>query len=168
MFKIGDVVVYSATGVCKISDICEKSFGADVLQYYMLSPLMKKSSTVFVPINNEKLTQKMHHVLTENEFEETFAIANSQVFVRPDSESERRNKFTEILNSGNRALLIQMVLDLKLYKSQQIQNSRRLHLADERLLSCSQELLFEEIAYVFEIEQDSVQEFLKSKIPQYI
>lgn len=168
MFKIGDVVVYSATGVCKISDICEKSFGADVLQYYMLSPLMKKSSTVFVPINNEKLTQKMHHVLTKNEFEKTFAIANSQVFVRPDSESERRNKFTEILNSGNRALLIQMVLDLKLYKSQQIQNSRRLHLADERLLSCSQELLFEEIAYVFEIEQDSVQEFLKSKIPQYI
>ena len=168
MFKIGDVVVYSATGVCEISDICEKSFGADVLQYYMLTPLMQKTSTVFVPINNEKLTQKMHRVLTKNEFEEAFAIANSQVFVRPDSESERRNKFTEILNSGNRALLIQMVLDLKLYKSQQIQNSRRLHLADERLLSCSQELLFEEIAYVFEIEQDSVQEFLKSKIPQYI
>jgi len=163
MFKIGDVVVYSATGVCKISDICDKDFGGCVSQYYVLTPLLQKTSTVFVPLNNERLTRKMHYTLTKEEFEAVFAAARKREPVRPESESLRKEKFTEILVNGDRESLMMMVYDLGLFKTEQIESGKRLHLADERLLGFAKTLLYEELSYVFNITQDKVPAFLEEQ-----
>lgn len=164
MFKIGDVVVYSATGVCRISDICEKNFGSVVSQYYVLTPLMQKTSTVFVPVNNEQLTRKMHRALSKSDFEGIFAKARSKQVLKLSTEGERRERFAEIINSGDRLLLIMMICELVELKAQQTMEGRRLHLADERLLNAAGTLLFEEISYVFEIEQNDAQDFLEAQI----
>lgn len=163
MFKTGDVVVYSATGVCKISDICLKNFGGSNLEYYVLTPLMQKASTVFIPVENEHLTKKMHPILSKPDFENVFCSAKKKEPIRPESENERREKFSEILDSGDREALMLMVYDLINYKTQQANCGRRLHIADERLLNSAQTLLFEELAYVFEIDIDGVSEFIGKK-----
>lgn len=163
MFKIGDVVVYSATGVCKISDICDKDFGGFVSQYYILTPLMQKASTVFIPVTNDRLTRKMHHVLTKEEFNSVFSSAKNREPIRPESESLRKEKFTEILDSGDRESLMMMVYDLGLFKTEQLESGRRLHLADERLLNSAKALLYEELCYVFGITEAEVPEFLENQ-----
>ena len=163
MFKIGDVVVYSATGVCEIEDICVKSFGGTKCNYYILRPLMQKASTLFIPIENQKLTCKMHPILSQQEFKQVFLSAKSRDPIRPEGENERREKFTEILESGNRVSLILMVYDLNNFKKTQQESGRRLHLADERLLNSAENLLYEELAYVFNIDPSNVSEFLDSQ-----
>lgn len=163
MFKIGDIVVYSATGVCKISDICQKDFGGLSMQYYVLTPIMQKASTVFIPTNNEKLTRKIHHILSKEEFNDVFSAVKKRKPVRPESEIERKEKFTEILESGDREGLIMMVYDLGLFKIEQIESGRRLHLADERLLNSAKALLFEELSYVFGISCDDIPHFLEQQ-----
>ena len=39
MFNIGDVVIYSAHGISKIDNICEKPFSNVTKTYYELHPL---------------------------------------------------------------------------------------------------------------------------------
>ncbi len=163
MYKKGDVVVYSASGVCEILEISKKSFGSFCAEYYVLKPLMQKAATVFVPVNNEALTKKMHPILTQNEFESVFNSLKNRAPSRFSTESERREKFAELLESGDRAALMNMVYDLNLHGKEQIESGRRLHIGDERLLRTAENMLFEEIAYVFNLDIEAADEFIKSK-----
>jgi len=164
MFKIGDVVVYSASGVCRVEDICKKSFGSFSANYYILKPLMQNGSTVFVPTENSALTSKIHPVLSKAEFVSIFDTVLKTEPCRPENELLRREKFAEILESGNRSALMLMIYDLKNLAKEQQQNSRRLHIADEKLLNTAENMLFEEVAYVFEIDKTQAPEFLKEQL----
>ena len=163
MFKKGDVVVYSASGVCEISEISKKSFGSFSAEYYVLKPLMQKASTVFVPVQNEALTKKIHPILTQSEFENIFTSLKNSAPARLETENERREKFSELLESGDRAALMLMVYDLNLHGKEQQECGRRLHIGDERLLRTAENMLFEEVAYVFDLDIDAADEFIKSK-----
>ena len=151
MFKIGDVVVYSTSGVCEVEEITTKAFGDAEFEYYVLKPLMQKAATVFVPTKNEALSKKIHPVLTKDEFNALFETVKATQPKRPETEADRKQRFSEILEKGDRLALFMMVYDLNLYAKQQQENGRRLHLADERLLSAAEQVLFEEIAYAFDI-----------------
>ena len=163
MFKKGDVVVYSASGVCEVEEISKKSFGSFSAEYYVLRPLMQKASTVFVPTANAALTKKIHPVLTQSEFEAVFNLIKTRAPQRPETESERHNRFIEILENGDRVGLMLMVYDLNCYSHEQQQNGRRLHIGDEKLLHTAENMLFEEVAYVFNIALNEADEFIKSK-----
>ena len=65
----GETVVYGGSGVCQIDDIRDISFYHERPQkYYVLKPLfVKQSQTVYVPMNNEKLTAKIQPVISREE-----------------------------------------------------------------------------------------------------
>ena len=67
MFQVNDMVLYGTNGVCRVVDIDERDCGGRMVEYYILKPIYASNSTVFVPVNNEKLTSKMRYVLTEAE-----------------------------------------------------------------------------------------------------
>lgn len=57
MFKIGDYIMYSLTGVCKVTDIIkEKYFDSDEKDYYVLEPVYATTKTVIkIPVDNKKV-----------------------------------------------------------------------------------------------------------------
>lgn len=162
MYKVGDIVVYSATGVCEITEITKREFCKITANYYVLTPLTQKSATVFVPAENPALTKKMHPVFSKEEFLEAFEKAKTTEIVRPQNENERKQRFSEILDSGDRTSLLLAVYDLHRLQKEQIESSRRLHIADEKLLNSAENLLFDEVSYVFGIAPDNVLEFIQS------
>ena len=70
LFKIDDVVVYGSQGICKVEKIETKQIGKQTADYYVLKPLFKENTAVFVPMQNEALTSKMQSVLTKAQAEE--------------------------------------------------------------------------------------------------
>ncbi|MEH7306801.1 CarD family transcriptional regulator [Neobacillus drentensis] len=51
MFNNGDLVIYSAHGICKIDDICEKTIAGMTKTYYELHPLDHNHQlTISVPV----------------------------------------------------------------------------------------------------------------------
>ncbi|MEC1526197.1 CarD family transcriptional regulator, partial [Neobacillus niacini] len=42
MYHIGDLVIYSAHGICKINDICNKTVSGITRSYYVLHPMENK------------------------------------------------------------------------------------------------------------------------------
>ncbi len=55
MFNIGDVVIYSAHGVSKIDNICEKTFSNVTKTYYEIHPLEQANLMISTPVDNDKV-----------------------------------------------------------------------------------------------------------------
>lgn len=62
MYQRGEVVLYSAHGVCRITDIVRKTMAGETAEYYVLQPIYEEGSTLFLPTGNEKLTAKMRRI----------------------------------------------------------------------------------------------------------
>ena len=67
MFEIGDFIVYGNNGICEVKDVTTISMQnapKDRL-YYLLSPLHRKESKIFTPVDSGKTV--MRAVLTKEE-----------------------------------------------------------------------------------------------------
>ena len=65
MFAVNDIVMYKQSGICKILDICEKKFGKETRQYYVLCPQDDPNTTIYCPIDAP--SDKMRCLLTKDE-----------------------------------------------------------------------------------------------------
>ena len=74
MFQKNDIVLYGTHSVCRIEDISELRFNKDPATYYILKPVYRKESTIFVPVANAMLSDKMHAILTLEEVEHLLHI----------------------------------------------------------------------------------------------
>ena len=68
-FDIGEYVSYGINGMCNIEDIrpMQLSQSVEKMMYYILRPESNPKSTIFVPVNNQKLVSKMRELMTKDE-----------------------------------------------------------------------------------------------------
>lgn len=59
MYSVGQTVLYGSNGICNIEEITTKEISGMSIDYYVLKPLYSQNSTLFVPVNNEKLVSKI-------------------------------------------------------------------------------------------------------------
>ena len=69
-YKEGDVVVYGSQGICRITGTEKMRVGGKSTVYFILNPVYRKNSKIFVPSDNEKLMEKMHSVIEKDEIDE--------------------------------------------------------------------------------------------------
>ena len=156
MFKVGAHVSYRAEGVCVIKDIRNESFGAlgKSEEYYILSPLKDMNSILYVPVNNEVLTSKMHPLLSADEI---CALADE---LREEKlewiiDSRARNAaLREILATGNRRELIVLVNTIvdRIERSAEI--GRKITAGDENTLKRAKRMLLDEFAATTDLKSD--------------
>ena len=102
MFKVNDRLIYGAQGVCTVAEICEKTIGKNTAKYYVLKPVSQENNTIFVPVENEVLTAKMHRVLQEDEIDRLIHTMPDSETIWIDDDILRRKQYKEILSSGDR------------------------------------------------------------------
>lgn len=54
MYNVGDLAVYSTQGICRIIEICEKTFSDITKKYYVLQPLNDPKLSISVPVHSDK------------------------------------------------------------------------------------------------------------------
>lgn len=151
MYKIGSIVVYGTEGLCKICDITERTFGKETLEYYVLSPLANEAETVFVPKNNEKVLKRMRPILSKERASELLEAAPSEYGEWVENDRERQQIYKQILLCGSSEELLMMTRALYLHQIELLERGKKLHAADERFLKDAEKMLFEELAYVYNI-----------------
>lgn len=57
-YKEGDIVVYGSQGICRITGTEKMRVGGKSTVYFILNPVYRKNSKIFVPSDNEKLMEK--------------------------------------------------------------------------------------------------------------
>ena len=120
-------------------------------EYYVLSPLSNEAETVFVPKNNEKVLKRMRPILSKERASELLEAAPSKYSEWVENDRERQQVYKQILLCGSSEDLLTMTRALYLHQIELLERGKKLHAADERFLKEAEKMLFEELAYVFNI-----------------
>ena len=65
--ETGDLVIYGKSGVCRVTDIGERTFNRRSRRYYILKPIDDDRSTIYAPTDSEQAVGKMRRLLTKDE-----------------------------------------------------------------------------------------------------
>ena len=133
LFHSGDYVVYGIYSVCSITGTTEKEIGGNRLRYYVLKPVFQQNSTVFIPVENRKLTARLHRVLTRPELERLVDSMADQQPIWAENENERRALFQKILSEGDRIGMMRLAKTLYDRQQERLARGKRLHQSDEHL-----------------------------------
>lgn len=164
MYKIGDTVIYKSEGVCTVADIVVKAFKEKEMEYYVLKPVYKENSEVFVPKNNTELTSKMRQVLTRQEIISLIKSMPDESDIWIDDENQRKSYYKQLIANGDRTELIRLIKTLFNYKEKQKNAGRKLHTTDEKFLKDAEKILYDEFAYVLNISQKEVIPFIAGEL----
>lgn len=160
MFKIGDVIIYGSQGICKIDSIQTKQIGRQDIDYYVLKPVFKEGSAVFVPIENTALTAKMQDVLTFAQAKELLDKIPQIDTLKHTNENNSREQYKIILASGNREDLVSLIKTIYAERDIRRQTGKRLNISDEQTLNKAETLLYNELAFVYGVEPDEAKNLI--------
>jgi len=167
MFNVSDMVMYGARGVCEIIDIAKKDFNEGKERtYYILRPVYDTKATIFVPVSNETLTNKMRHVLSSDEIYDMIRTMPDEDTIWIENENLRKIKYKEILADGNREELVKLIKTLYFHEQNRIADGKKLSMSDERFMKAAESLLYDEFALVLDIERDEVLTLILEQIQE--
>ena len=160
LFKIDDVVVYGSQGICKVEKIETKQIGKQTADYYVLKPLFKENTVVFVPVQNEALTSKMQNVLTKAQSEELIGKIALIDVIKPSDEAEKRELYKTVLSRGDRERLVSVIKTIRSEREDRRESGKKLNINDEQTLTKAELLLYNEFAFVLGCEPDEVKNII--------
>lgn len=166
MFQLGDKVTYGIHGVCQIVGIESKKIDRKIVEYYVLEPADQLGSRFYVPTHNEIAVSKLSPVLSKAELDSLLHSAEVLADAWIADENQRKQKYRELISSGNRVALLQMMHALLEHKRQQIEARRKFHQCDENFLRDAQKLLSDEFTLVLGISKESVADYIRNALEQ--
>lgn len=164
MLAVNDVVLYGTEGVCEITGMEQKDFGAGPVEYYVLRPVYRKDATVFVPANNAALVGRMRRVPTREEIEAMIREMPRETCIWIPDENLRKEKYRRILAEGDSRELVRLIKTLYLHQKEQSARGRKLHQADERFFKEAEKVLYDQFALALKIQPDQVLPFIIEQI----
>ena len=164
MFSIGETVLYGCEGVCVIERLEEMKVGRDRAQYYVLRPVSRNTSTLFVPAGNAQLLQKMRPVLTKEELHTLLTQVARAEGEWIDDAAQRKTAFQAVLSCGERDKILLMLRLVHLHRQMLAQRGKHLRTADEQFLRDAEKLFRDEFSYVLQIPQGQVNDYVRSYI----
>lgn len=162
MFAVGDTIMYGHSGVCRITDIREETFGPVRRTYYVMTPLYDGRSTIYCPVDQDKVT--LRPLLTAEEVHELIHAMPTAEDVWLDDNMKRRDRFSDMLKSGDRQQMAALIRTIYLHRCERTEAGKKLHLADERVLHDAERLLYEEFAEVLGIRPEDVVDYIRDEL----
>ncbi len=163
LFKIGDKIVYGETGVCLVSDICEKEFIKKQKKlYYILKPVLSSGNVIYAPVNECKIP--MRNIISKETAEELISSIPDILENSPEIDEQTFLDYKSEIVTHSPQKLVE--LTARIYNKKKIAQSlkKRLNAVDEKYMKIAENLLFGELAVVLEIELDDVPKYIESKI----
>jgi CarD family transcriptional regulator len=160
MYEAGQQVLYGIHGICTIIGIERMRFGSSRENYYILEPIQQPGSRFYVPVNNEAAVAKLSRLMTRQQLLELLHSEDVRCYPWIPDENQRKLRFKELINSGDRAQLMGMIGALHRHRQEQLAAGRKFHQSDENFLNDAQKLLNAEFALVFGLEPKAVNDFI--------
>ncbi len=163
MFEIGAVVIHSGMGVCRITEVKKEIIAKQEKCFYVLSPIYENLSTkIYIPL--DKADALLRSPLTKEDVKEALRSANNVETLWIDNDNLRKEKFTEIIKSGNHSKIIHMLKELHEHRIEKEKIGKRLRISDEKFLTEAQRIIHQELAYTMKIDLEDIADFIMSNI----
>ncbi|WP_419959895.1 CarD family transcriptional regulator [Psychrobacillus sp. BM2] len=162
MFKIGELIIYSAHGICQIDDICEKTYNGITKKYYFLHPLDNLKLSISTPVDNTAVS--MLELLDHSKAKIILNSFHSPGIEWIENNKERTKTYSDIINSGNRKKLSKVVNTLLRKKYEAELDNKKLLDQDLKLLISVQNILYRELAYSLNTSFESIMEEISNSV----
>lgn len=166
MFKVGDLIIYSTHGVCKIDDICEKSFRDVTREYYILHPLDEPELTISVPVDNEQVV--MLDIMGKDEAKSILKSFEEPGIEWIEDAKQRNKKYTMLINSGDRDKIVKIANTLMRKQKEAKLNKERMYDQDQKMLEQIQKIMFQELAASLDTSVEKIIEKINKIIPSKV
>lgn len=163
MVQCGEMVLYG-TDVCRVEGRERLKVGAVREDYYILKPVYRPSATIYVPAGNEQLVARMRRVLSIQEIESILGDVAQDEVAWVDDPNERREAYGKILTGGDRCVLMRMIRTLYQRRQQLRTMGKQLRTGDDQILRDAERLLHDEFAFVLQIPQTDVPDYIRGRI----
>ena len=164
MFQSGDWVLYGSHGVCRVIGTEKQLVNRKRTEYLVLEPLAQNESRFYLPMGNSVAMDKLKPVLSESELRDL--LTSSQV--RQDcwirEENLRKQHYRDLISSGDRISILQMIHSLYRYKEAQFAAGKKFHQCDDNFLRDAEKLIVSEISLVFRISKEEARDYLRSQL----
>lgn len=167
MFKVGDLIVYGSTGVCRVVDIRVQNMqGMEKGRlYYVLKPLYQ-DCTISTPADHPKVF--MRPVISKDEAK---ALIDRMPSIKGEAFKshvirELSDHYEANLRSHDCADLVEMTKSIYAKRRWAQANNRKLGAIDERYMKRAEEMLFGELAAALEIPREKVQDYIAQRIQE--
>lgn len=165
MFQKDEYVVYKTEGVCRVDDIRPLTLGsAGERLCYVLVPLNKKASHIFVPLDSELLLARMRPMMTK----EAVDAAIDSVFRKrlPWIEERKRRTalFKAICAESRCEKLILLFLCLSDKQEQLMAEGKRLTFWDSEILVYCEAVIGGEFSMALGISPGEVLSYIRGRL----
>lgn len=163
--NIGDTVIYSTTGLCKVNDIVIRTVLGKSREYYVLSPVYQDRSTCFVPVDYDSERIRIEKPLSKEQAEEMLVfITDSSPAKWIAHINDRKLQYSAILRDGSRKEKIQLLKTLYIYRQKLWEQNKRPNSSDEHILNNCREQIFCELAYVLDKPMEEIEELFEQSV----
>jgi CarD family transcriptional regulator len=165
LYKVGDLVYYGRTGVCKITDLIQQEGkeASGAKQYYVLKPL-SGSCTITTPVENGKVF--MRSLISKQEAEHIIGLIPT-IKVKAyhcRNLQELSEHYNTYIDTHDCVELAKLTLSLYTKKQDAILQKRKIGTIDERYIKLAEDLLFGELSAVIGISRASLQQSIIAKV----
>lgn len=150
-YKIGDHVIYGASGSCEIVEIGTLSFAGPEKVYYSLKPIYDARSTIYVPVAKEDEIKRK--VIVKKEAKD---ILDAVKDVKPAKYVASKEICDPIIKSGDNIEIAKLIKLLRNMRKENRKAHKGLNILEERLLRDAERVFFSEIATAFNMTIEEV------------
>jgi CarD family transcriptional regulator len=162
MFNKGEYIIYGNNGVCRVQDYMQSEFMGDGQLFYVLNPLSSQGSTIFSPVDNQKVF--MRPVITRSEAEELIeGIPDFEEMILKDVRPQEQ-QYKEIIQKYDCRIFLRFIKALYGRKKVREAAGRRITAIDEKYLILAKDSLLNELSVALDMEVDEVDEMLAEKM----
>ena len=164
MYEKGEYVVYGQNGICLIQDVTELQMpGAEKSRlYYVLIPEMNGSNTIYIPVDNEKLT--IRRILSEQEAQHLRSEIPQLEPLAIVTEKARELEYKAAFRSCDCLQWARLIKTLYLRRQERLAQGKKMTSTDERYLRQTEECLYQELAMVCGVDKKALQEEIAAEI----
>lgn len=166
MFEIGEYIVYGNHGVCRVEDIGNLNIpGIDKSrECYTLQPVFSKSSTLYTPVDNDKVL--MRRVMTNEEALELLEQIPYIPMLWIKNDKQREDVYREALKSHECTDWVKIIKTLHARRQERLSHGKKLTFTDEKYLNIAQNCLYGELSIALDMEKDKVEELVNERLEQ--
>lgn len=164
MFEKDQLIMCGGHGVCRVVNITENPVDRrdKVRKYYVLEPLFEKASTIYTPVDNDKVI--MRRIMTKEEAEELTKRVTEIDTVWVQEEKNREQMYKEAIRTYDCRSLVQIIKTLYLRKQSRLQEGKKVLSSDEQYLRKAEELLYSEMSVALSIPREEVETYIKDVV----
>lgn len=165
MFQTGDYMIYGNSGVCQVESVGTIDTIPGIPKdkiYYTLKPLYIKGSTIYTPVDNQKVLirpliskEEAMQLIDGIEEIETLWISN---------EKQREEVYKEELATCDCKELIKIIKTVYQRMQERLAEGKKITNSDRKYFKIAQDSLYGELAIVLDMEKEKVEEFITERM----